>query len=264
MRLRLLSIALLGIFTFTGCTKDPVPTPAVPGIESMKVKEIRNGVNDYQQFFYNSNGQLIKYQVEFSSGTGQPSTYYVNLEYTNGQVSKATMPSGFSNYIYTDGKLSSIESFTNTGAKISSAALIINNKQQLVEMKETFGNPIPGGVVETKVIYVYNEQGNLIRKDYYTRETGSQFVYTESSIFENYDNKKIPQAFARAEFFLPNCVLMVNNPGRIISKSANGTINRIDRFEYQYNTEGYPTQRIWYVESVPNPVTPITFQYTYW
>lgn len=146
--------------------------PVAPPQMVKKVREIRNAPNDYRSYQYNDKGQLIHYFSQFTSRTdGALSQYSVQFSYENNKLVKAEMANGYQLYKYTTGNAVVIESYNNKNELFSTCFLIINNHHQLTEMREQFKIPASQETGEIKITYQYNIQGNLVRRDYYSRSS---------------------------------------------------------------------------------------------
>lgn len=240
--------------------------PVAPPQMVKKVREIRNAPNDYRSYQYNDKGQLIHYFSQFTSRTdGALSQYSVQFSYENNKLVKAEMANGYQLYKYTTGNAVVIESYNNKNELFSTCFLIINNHHQLTEMREQFKIPASQETGEIKITYQYNIQGNLVRRDYYSRSSLSDPLNIQySQLYLQYDNKTAAKEEWSTDFFLPDIVLVKNNPAIIQTLNAQGVPERRDRFEYKYDADGAVIERKHFVENMPNPVIPITFTYQYW
>lgn len=175
------------------------------------------------------------------------------------------MANGYQLYKYTTGNSVVVESYNNRNELFSTCFLIINNHHQLTEMREQFKVPMAQETGEIKTTYQYNTQGNLVRRDYYARSSLSDPLNIQySQLYLQYDNKIASKEEWSTDFFLPDVVLVKNNPAIIQTLDAQGVPERRDRFEYKYDADGAVVERKHFVENMPNPVIPITFTYQYW
>lgn len=262
-----LLVLMSGLLTVSCNKKDSVTPPATtPVIVSKKVKEIRNAPNDFRTYTFNTDGSLQQYSSQFTSRTdGAVSQYSLTFQYDQKRLVKMQAANGYTLYYYKDGKPHTIQSYNQQNSLFATSFLTINEKNQLIEIVEQFKVPMSIELAETKTLFFYNAQGNLIRREYFSRQSlNDPFEFNYKQLYEDYDNKIAVPEEVSTDYFLPGFVLMKNNPGRIISVDKLGVSGRIDRFEYTYDNDGYVLTKKHFVDQMPNPVTPITFTYTYW
>jgi len=261
---RILMLASMTMLVFS-CSK-PIDVPAPSPVVLKNVKEIRNAPNDYRSYQYNTNGQLTTYFSQFTSRTdGTVSQYSVQFIYENKRLVKALMAGGYQLYKYSAGKPVAVESYNNKDELFSTVYLTINHKNLLSETRELFKVPQSQETGEIKTVFQYNAQNNLIRRDYYSRSSLTDPLLLQySQLFLDFDNKVAVREEWNTDYFLPDIVLVKNNPAIIQTLDAQGIPGRKDRYEYKYDAEGYVTERKHFVENMPNLVTPITFTYQYW
>ncbi len=257
---------LIAGITVTSCSKPiDTPTPTVP-VVIKKIKEIRNAPNDFRAYTFHSDGSLQQYSSQFTSRTdGAVSQYSLSFQYDQKRLVKVQAANGYSLYYYKDGKPHTIQSYHQNNTLFATGFLTINQNQQITEIVEQFKVPMSNDLAETKTLFFYNSQGNLIRREYYSRQNlNDPFEFYYKQLYEDYDNKVAIPEEVSTDYFLPGYVLMKNNPGKIITVDNMGVAGRIDRFEYTYDSDGYVLTKKHFVENMPNPIIPITFSYTYW
>jgi hypothetical protein len=257
---------LIASITIVSCSKPiEIPTPTLPVIVK-KIKEIRNSPNDYRAYNFYTDGSLQQYSAQFTSRTdGAVSQYSVTFQYDQKRLVKMQAANGYSLYYYKDGKPNIIQSYNQNNSLFATSFLTITEKNQLTEIVEQFKVPMSNDLAETKTLFFYNAQGNLIQREYYSRQNlNDPFEFYYKQLYEDYDNKVAVPEEVSTDYFLPGFVLMKNNPRRIVTVDKMGISGRVDRFEYTYDYDGYVLSKKHYVDNMPNPVTPITFTYTYW
>jgi hypothetical protein len=257
---------LIAGITVISCSKPiEIPQPNLP-VAVKKIKEIRNSPNDFRTYTFNADGSLQQYAAQFTSRTdGAISQYNLGFQYNNKRLVKLQAANGYSLYYYKDGKPHTIQSYNQHNSLFATSFLTINEKNQITEIVEQFKVPVSNHLAETKTLLFYNTQGNLIRREYYSRQDlNDPFEFYYKQLYEAYDNKIAVPEEVSTDYFLPGFVLMKNNPTKIITVDKMGLTGRVDRFEYTYDSDGYVLTKKHFVENMPNPVTPITFSYTYW
>lgn len=257
---------LLASITVVSCSK-PIETPSANlPVVVKKIKEIRNSPNDFRAYNFHADGSLQQYTAQFTSRTdGAVSQYSITFQYDHKRLVKVQAANGYSLYFYKDGKPHTIQSFTQQNQLFATSFLTINDKNQLTEIVEQFKVPVSNELAETKTLFFYDTKGNLSRRAYYSRQNlNDPFEFYYQQLYEEYDNKIAVPEEVGTDYFLPGIVLMKNNPGKIITVDKMGLTGKIDRFEYTYDYDGYVVVKKHTIENIPNPVTPITFTYSYW
>lgn len=257
---------LIAGITMASCSK-PIDAPIsnLPVIVK-KIKEIRNSPNDFRAYTFHSDGSLQQYASQFTSRTdGAVSQYSLTFQYDQKRLVKMQAANGYSLYYYKDGKPHTIQSYNQNNGLFATSTLTMNTKNQITEIVEQFKIPMSNDLGETKTLFFYNLQGNLVRREHYARQNlNDPFELHYKQLYEDYDNKVAVPEEVSTDYFLPGFVLMKNNPGKIINVDNMGVAGRIDRFEYTYDSDGYVLTKKHFVENMPNPIIPITFSYTYW
>lgn len=260
-----LCVLIAGI-TVISCSKPTdTPTPSVP-IVIKKIKEIRNAPNDFRTYTFHTDGSLQQYSSQFTTRPdGAVSQYSLSFQYDQKRLVKMQAANGYSLYYYKDGKPHTIQSYHQNNGLFATSFLTMNTKNQITEIVEQFKVPMSNDLAETKTLFFYNLQGNLVRREYYARQNlNNPFELYYQQLYEDYDNKVAVPEEVSTDYFLPGFVLMKNNPRKIITIDNMGATGRIDRFEYTYDSDGYVLTKMHFIENMPNPVIPITFSYTYW
>lgn len=263
---KIVSIAFFSVLVFSCSKPIDVPLPVEIPAATKKIKEIRNAPNDYRAYEFNENGQLKTYFSQFTSRTdGAISQYSIGFIYENNRLVKAQVANGYYLYKYAANKIVAIECYNYKDELFSTTFLTYNTNHQLTEKREQFKVPQSQETGETKTVFQYNANGNIIRRDYYSRSALSDPLLLQySQLFLQYDNQPAIREEWSTDFFLPGITLVKNNPAIIQTLDAQGIPERRDRFEYKYNHEGWVTEKKHFVENTGNTVIPITFTYQYW
>lgn len=257
---------LVAGITMASCSKPiDTPIPTIPVVVK-KIREIRNAPNDFRTYTFHTDGSLQQYSAQFTSRTdGAVTQYSIAFQYDQKRLVKMQAANGYSLYFYKDGKPHTIQSYNQNNSLFATSFLTINSKNQIIEIVEQFKVPLSDDLAETKTLFFYNQQGNLVRKEYSSRQNlNDPFELYYKQFYEGYDSKVAVPEEVSTDYFLPGFVIMKNNPAKITTVDKMGVPGRIDRFEYTYDNDGYVLTKKHTVDNVPNPVTPITFSYTYW
>jgi hypothetical protein len=256
----------IAIISAASCSKPIEPPINNIPVKVKKIREIRNSPNDYRAYSFHPDGSLQGYTAQFTSRTdGSITQYGITFQYDNKRLVKSQAANGYSLYYYKDGKPHTIQSYNQQNSLFATSFLSINEKNQITEIVEQFKVPMSNDLAETKTLLFYNSQGNLVRREYYSRQNlNDPFEFYYKQLYEEYDHKVAVPEEVSTDYFLPGFVLMKNNPAKIITVDKIGITGRVDRFEYTYDSDGYVTTKKHYVDNMPNPITPITFTYTYW
>jgi hypothetical protein len=108
-------------------------------------------------------------------------------------------------------------------------------------------------VPTTRIIYDFDNKGNIIKKTSYEQMSADNPNGLISSTRTYvYDDKWNPQTSLPSEYLFPN--LTTNNQLKSTNVTDNGT--SITEFDYEYNTEGYATK-----QTVSGQPSSITYEY---
>ncbi|TWI78389.1 YD repeat-containing protein [Lacibacter cauensis] len=244
---------------FTSCKPEKNPVPVVePPVKY--VTKIATAESDYREYFYNSEKQLIKYDLQFVNGGGVSKTT-TTYSYVDGTINTAGSEAA-SVFYETEGKrVVKVRSFRPMGGEISVITFSYNAKGQLSEAIERINQNDPGLPVETKQTYEYYSDGNLKRILYHLRyNLADLFTLSGYVVFDQYDAAKNPDKFFSSLVYLPDVIFQKNNPRRIVHYSPTGDVNQQITFEYTYDADGYPvTKRMFDSRSTVS----ILFKYSY-
>jgi hypothetical protein len=256
---KLFSLAIT-ITLLVSCRKDPGST------QPLKiVKKVAASSFDYVQYEYNAKGHVSRYVSKWKDATGNEHSQNNTFKYdANSQLVKWSSEEGYGLYTYRNGRLSQSDHFTVNGRKISRRIYTFNAANRLTDIVEEMTNPLPNEPKNTKESFQYDNNGNLSRIDFaFRNELTDPFTVNFSKKFVQYDNKKNPEPDGILGAFLPGVILQFNNPVRIENITASGTVQGYSRYEYNYNTEGFPLQRKQYIAINNIEEPPIFFTYEY-
>lgn len=167
-------------------------------------------------FFYNENKQLK--QTRSSNGT------YVNYTYENNQVKKT-------------------EEFASDGFLIKTRHYEFDGNKLLKVLETNHYN-----LKEAEVRYFYGAFGNLTEvRDYIKNSETQAFDRYNAVRYSNYDARKNSENLWTVYPYLPTVQFAVNNFREVSFFYFDGKVEKEvsqrKHFSYQYNPEGYPTQR---------------------
>ena len=265
MKIQLLKLSLLFavICCLFACRKDetiPLPDPA----PAKMVRQIIASPNDFVTYEYDAMGNVIKYTSQWENGTGGISRLNNAFDYSDNKLMKFTNEAGHAIFTYNGSVVAKSDNFAANGKKLSTILYQYDESGRLASLIEQISNPEPDAASETKVSYQYYSNGNVSRIDFaYRKQTSEPFVVSFSKVFVEYDNKKNPEPDGVLGFFLPKVILQKNNPIKINNVLPNGTIEGYSRYEYNYNSEGYPVKRKHFMAIGSNEQTPVSFDYIY-
>ncbi len=205
------------------CEKDPSHNKSCWQIDkNFLLKRVITNNKYIQEFIYNDNKQLIR--INYSA---DDSVYnFETFEYSNeGRLSRRDYIYGyFETYEYDEtGRYIKKKMYTNEG-DLSEITEFIYNSQGMIEKAES---SYPDYDDLITYLYSYDSKGNVIRV------TEEPMFYAE---FE-YDDMKNP----RFNWDLPNDIIQYNNPVKyFVYNPISCSMPPNYRYEYEYNTDGYP------------------------
>jgi len=244
-------ISILSIAFLLSCSSDessetqqqPTPTPTPQEIRLVKVVETRYSDNTTNTIDFVYSGNTLSYLEETRS---------------NGNVYRTK-------YIYENEKLVKLNHFVNGSISSPSLFYYIGN---LITNYNIYEDGINVGHS-----YEYNTSGYLIKDTHFedgviqsvsnfTLDNNGNVLTATNSSFSSqnhyqYDNKKNPYARAYPEAFLKSLgtYYSANN---VTSESINNDPAFIV-YEFSYNSDGYPTERIEKMNGVPYEKTVYTY-----
>lgn len=257
----LLSFSVIGFLV--ACKKNVDQPPPDPN-PLKKVKQVASSPLDFTKYEYDLAGNVTKYISQWENGGGGVSRLNSVYEYNGNKLVRFSNEAGYGVFTYNGTVVGKSDNFAANGKKLSTIHYQYNSNGKITSLIEQIANPVEGGAIETKVSYQYHSDGNVSRIDFADRKsTADPFVVSFSKVFIEYDNKKNPVPDNVIGFFLPGVVLQKNNPVRINNVLANGTVEGYSRYEYTYNTSGYPVKRKQFIAIGNNEQAPFSFDYSY-
>jgi hypothetical protein len=259
----ILSTLLIAVSLFA-CKKSEniEPPPDVAPIKS--VKQLTASSNDFISYEYDAAGNVTRYVSQWHNGDGGVNRLNNIFEYNGNKLTRFSNDGGYASFSYNGARIEKSDHFATNGRKLSSFLYEFDQAGKLTAVLEQISNPDSDGITETKISYQYYANGNVSKIDFlYKKGTNDPFDLSFSKVFVEYDNKKNPEPDGVAGFFLPGVTLQRNNPVKINNVSPNGAIEGYSRYEYTYNTKGYPESRKHFLAVGSIEQSPVTFQYTY-
>lgn len=258
-----LLVALFATAVLLSCKKDP-DNVIVPVEKPVKlVKEVSSSATDFITFEYDADGNVTKHISQWQNGNGGLNKLTNVYAYSGGKLLQFSNEAGRALFSYKNGVIEKSDNYAINGRKISTIFYHFRNGK-LDSLIEQNANPLPDDVKETKISYQYYSNGNVSRIDFaYRKEFTDPFTITSSKVYVEYDNKKNPEPDGVLGFYLPGMLLQINNPIKVNVLNANGTVDGYSRYEYSYNTEGFPVMRKHIIAVGNTEQAPVPFQYTY-
>jgi len=224
--------------TFTSCNKDDY--------DKVKLLEtVTYPYGEYYKYEYDSQNRITKWSRYNSSGELiQTST----LTYSGNDLVQAVYNS---NVIFEYTK--SGNKITSTYSGDDSQTWDLNSEGQLVKyVAKIVGN--------SQVIEYLYQNGNIVKRNYV-------YTYAEGGTFETiteykYDNKKSPMySCTTPQWYLISSFMDMNSTNNMIEQkwtpaSATGT----DLYEYEYDSDGYPTKRTKTINNGSKEVTEYVYK----
>ncbi|GEO12178.1 hypothetical protein [Segetibacter aerophilus] len=258
-----LFLSLTLALSLFACKKDETTPTPIDQSPTKMVKQVTASPDDFISYEYDAAGHVIKYVSKWQNGAGGTSSSNNVFEYNGDKLSRFSNQSGFALFTYNGNTIARSDNFAANGKKISTSLYQFEGNK-LTSIIEQNANPEPDAIIETKVSYQYYSNGNVSRIDQaYRKQTSDPFTVTSSQVFVEYDDKKNPQPDGVLGFFLPGVILQKNNPIKVNNLSANGTIDGYSRYEYTYNSNGYPAKRKHFIAAGNTESTPVVFDYIY-
>jgi hypothetical protein len=255
--MRYLSMMILFVgFLLASCKK---PTSGTQQKAKQLIK-IASSATDFRSFTYDANKHLTNHTIQFVNVDG-PSIMSVNFSYLDGLINTASS-SGGSVFYETEGQqVKVVRSFRPMGSEISVINFSYNNRGQLTEWRERFGQPEVDQPKESKQTFEYYADGNLKRIMYYLKFTNDgAFLLSGSALYDQYDQFKNPEVSFPGTVYLPNVVFHKNNFRRIRYYAANGDLYQTSTFDFAYDADGYPATKLYKDD---RSTVPILFTFTY-
>ncbi|RRA99804.1 hypothetical protein [Larkinella rosea] len=243
------------VFLQFSCT--PKSTVSVePGPDSqpksLRLQKITAGEQNVQQYTYNAEGKLITLQTDwvYTDSLVTTSNTKSDLEYdTQQRLKQITTNGNFRVKFYYEGKLfDKTEEYDHKNRLVVTHFYLFNADGRLVELLDQIHNTDNDTFENSSFIkyrYTYDNRGNVQSIEGFSRRPGdSAFKATQTSYYEDYDDKKNPNNPVASYPFVPQESIQVNNPGKITTRNAvTQAVLSTEMLTYQYNAEGYPTQR---------------------
>lgn len=255
MRYTFMSFGII-VMLLASC-KKPVNEPQRPFKQVIKIS---TSPTDFRSFTYDANKLLTNYTIQFINGNGT-SVMSVNYSYVDGVINTAGAPGGSVFYETEGNQVKVVRSFRPMGSEISVINYSYNSKGQLIEWREKFNQPEIDQPKESKQIFEYYADGNVKRMIYYLKMTNDgPFVLNGSTVYDQYDQFKNPEIPFPGTVYLPSIVFQKNNVGRMRHYAANGELYQTSTFEYTYDSDGYPSTKLYKDDRSSIPIL-FTYQY---
>lgn len=263
-------IALVGLSVScnskTAHQLEPKPEPA-----TLQLQKITSGEKNFQNFSYNAQGQLTHFQSYWihADSAATASRQQIEFGYDDQQRLSQLTSNGkpYVKFFYEGKVLDRAEEYDHKSRLVITHTYLFNAEGRIVELLDLIHDPYEpttDPVSYLKSNYEYDSRGNVQRVQQSTRRVGDPAATPWQTVYyEGYDDKKNPEHPEINYPFLPQMRTMVNNPGKITVKSADGkTVLVEEKLTYAYNEQGYPIRRTRQVTTTqPLPTTIIDYHY---
>jgi hypothetical protein len=238
-----------------GCSNDNSSTPNVPvnvrGTKLIQINEdwLDNNHGTTTKFIY-VNGVVSKREYSQNGTTFYDETTkfnYENNRLKSLSFSHGSYPTGTETYTYKGDLITSCVSTKYSTTEITSYEYNANN--QMIKMISTSAtnNQASGQTFE------YNSFGNLYKNPTIPFNSSYNAIY---DTFNSYDDQKNPYSLVFSDSFMKIFLYSKNNN----TKKTGFNNNPISTYEYVYNKDGYPTQKIETVDGIPHIKTTYTYE----
>ncbi|MBC7923838.1 MAG: hypothetical protein H7Z75_22410 [Ferruginibacter sp.] len=248
------------------CKDQEHPRPVE---DPVKLSKIVWGPNDYQEFTYNTRGQIVRYVSQWTyidDGSGATKKMTADFQYDHtSHLAKVIFGGGFYvKYHYQGNVLKKSEEYTSKDRLALTHTYQFGIGQRVTEVLTQVHDPLEEAVSQIKKTYAYDGRGNVIQEKVYGKLSPREAFYLSTiTAYEDYDQQQTTGNLTDFFPYLPQAKMNVNNPGKQTVLGSDGsTVLSVRTFTYQYNQKGYPTQRTVQVQSDPPvPVSSASYQY---
>ncbi|MCU0353184.1 MAG: hypothetical protein MUD08_05505 [Cytophagales bacterium] len=216
-----------------------------------RLKKIAYSATDFQEFEYDSEGKLTRYVSQYQFVQGDPTkiqriTYQMQYDDLKRLVrvtqNNGTLTTSIKTYFYKDGVLEKTEEARPNGRLLERRTFTFADNRLMQELRETADDA--GQVQATyRTDFAYAGNGNLTKETVYLRGN-SGFNVDHTFEYSDFDDKPKSDHLLTRFLFLPSMVLHPNNPGKVVMKLANGTVNYTENYTFQYSPTGLPVRSI--------------------
>jgi hypothetical protein len=242
-------IVILILAAAISCHKGSDNHPPVhsPSFVDLKLKDIniRNLPSPYYHFEYRDDKHISNF--DFSSGLRTYAMMYTGDDLT--LMKSTTFNSGNDSiqYIYTNGKPTSIHIAKEDGLLYRRAFLTYYANGQLKELEWEIKPDKQSFTKEQSFTFTYYPDGNVKDITQHDFAVGPQTDVTFTDRYENYDDKKNVDGFSlvhtsqfKQPILLPGITLQVNNARRIVRTSDGTALTYEENNTYTYDSNGRP------------------------
>jgi len=239
--------AVLILAALFSCHKNSDTQPVnAPSFVALKLKDIniRNLPSPYYHFEYKDDKHISNFN--FSSGL-----MIYDMTYTGDDLTLMKNTSFGGNgdsvqYIYTNGKPTSIHVTTQAGLLYRQAFLTYYTNGQLQNLEWEVKPPNQSFTKEQSFTFTYYPDGNVKAITQHDFAVGPQSDVTFTDRYENYDDNKNVEGFTlvhtsqfKHPILLPGITLQINNAGRVV-RTGVGALTYEVNYTYTYDSSGRP------------------------
>lgn len=261
----ILPMTAIVLLTLSACNKRNQPDVISPPQDTMMVRQLTAGGQDFISYTYTSDRFVETYVSQWQNNSGGDlSRIETQYHYSDGRLTGWTNAAGYANFNVSAGKAISADIFRQDDKLLARHFFHYDDSGRLAEALEVISDNLVDQVTQTRVRYTYGVDGNLNKVEYAQQYKGSadfQISYVET--YEVYDGKINPEPTAVMGHFLPGIRLYKNNPRQIRITRPGSADVEVWRIQYTYTSQGYPANRIKQLElnGVLKPA--IQFSYSY-
>jgi YD repeat-containing protein len=260
---KLLSLVSLVILAVACDNEENSPAPIAPDLVPLKMEELDGS----RELIYNASGKIGGLAIVTRYANGSEMTSIQTLLYdTNGRLTESTTDTGY-RMVYTyndDGLITKTQEYVNgTWWQVH---VYDYYDEGLLKQSITYQDiPEEGGVIPVaKDEYVYDTKGNvIIHRLYYYTSFGAEAKLLTMFTYGGYDDKINTEEYFDIHPFNPLVKIRKNNPGKMVVQNANGVTSIVETYQYEYNVQGFATQKTSFVTMYNGNTGSHTTKYTF-
>lgn len=260
------TIPFLIAFTLLAVACDNVennPTPINQELVPLKMEDLDGS----RELIYNASGKISGLSIVTRFSNGNEMTSIQTLFYdASGQLKESTTDTGYRMvYSYNDDdQISQTEEYLND--TWTQRHVYTYYDEGLLKESITYQNiPEEGGIIPVaKNEYMFDIKGNVsVHRLYHYTSFGAEVKLLTTFTYSNYDNKINTEEYFDIHPFNPLVKIRKNNPGKMVVQNANGVTSMVETYKYEYNIQGYATQKSSFVTMYNGNTGSYTTKYSF-
>jgi hypothetical protein len=225
---------LIVLLTAVACKKDTA-TQSPVGKTKLSQVSYEFGTMDVA---YNAGDLFKEYTISNNGSVVERTTVY----YTGTKIDSVISNDIVYRYAYNGNQLSTIEAYPPTGEPTVKFAYVYNNNVLTERIKYGMAGQPKQWVPGIKTKYTFSAAGNLVKTQLLFWMLGSWSAAGEVVHYE-YDDRENSYSYLEQDPFLPQGILMKNNPRKIVTTTFFGDTTKTVDHTYTYNQHGQPVTR---------------------